>query len=854
MKTTLLAQAAVCPSHAVPSRKSGHAFLPRVLSLAALALLAPAVARGEAIYTQEDNGATLVVDVDADGATLDAAEVTAGITKIVKRGAGKLTSADISSFTGDFDIEEGVWTCTAAGHFGATSTTAPAGTIDVRGGASIEYAGTAANPGTLSGKTVNLYGAAAAGARGTIWNSKSVQMGGTATSQGLGANMMLVLHDNATINGYARLSMSGTFDLGGHVLTLTNPSWGSHDFGGVITNGGSIVVASGTTFANDSRALTFAADCASNAFVQLNGGTLNLKQVVTPNGWTLKNNGGTITSNMNRQPTVTTAGYWNGPIELSGAAKIANYGASEASQWTKTTVFNVMDEISGSAGTLLVGPGWLNLHGPAANTYAGAVTVRGKSTNQAHQYPLPAGSGGIGAWSGASVFTNASSITFRDSARLEFMDETASSVGPVSFVGDTSTFAGDPGDDTQSITGGSSTSRPTIAGIVKTGTNALLVDSPVHVTGRTSISNGTLRIGLRSQAAGNGLEEKYIAQKSGQEWTQTSLDYPSFDPANPTAFTRLNVTDLGINAAGPEKALDMATFKAATFTSPKDGFWYHGYLWNRTDAPVTWRICSAMMYGTYVFVRGENPQSAWIQSNWGKFGAVREITLQPGANEIDIVAYRNKNDLAWRWAGNPSTEIKLPLSYCTDTSWDITDITAREVMTNKTLKAKFQPLSDGGSGTLFTTTASIGGAADTEDEPVFEDLEFLPGTTLDLNGNFGFYAKNLTGCPAVTNNAGFFGITNHWTIRASDFPKADASVRRPMVVDGKLAFPEGATFSVDDDDDIAVDAGGTVVATATEGIEGVPVCTGARPRWKLSVSGNDLLLGSSYKFTLLLFY
>ena len=48
MKTTLLAQAAVCPSHAVPFRKSGHAFLPRVLSLAVLALLAPAVAHGAA--------------------------------------------------------------------------------------------------------------------------------------------------------------------------------------------------------------------------------------------------------------------------------------------------------------------------------------------------------------------------------------------------------------------------------------------------------------------------------------------------------------------------------------------------------------------------------------------------------------------------------------------------------------------------------------------------------------------------------------------------------------------------------------------------------------------------------------
>ncbi len=812
--------------------------------MAALALLAPAVAHGAATYTTEDNDATLVVDVDADGATLDAAEITADITKIVKRGAGKLTSADISSFTGDFDIEEGVWCCTGAGQFGVTNSTY-SGTIDVRDGASIEYGHTGVNPGFLGGKMVNLYGAAASGAKGKLYLSKGAWMGGQNTSVGLGMNMTLVLHDDATLGSASRLSLFGTFDLGGHQLTLAGTGWESFDLGGVVTNGGSIVVKSGITLATATKALDFAADCAATAFVQLNGGGFDFS-LGSANGWTILNNGGTVTANRQRNTTFTANGRWDGPIVLSGATKAASYGATKAEQWTRKTTLNLLGDVSGTNGTLLVGPGWLNLHGPAAFSYVGAVTVRGKSTNQSDTYPIPPGGGGIGAWNGAGVFTNASSITFRDSARLEFMDDTSSTVGTVSFVGDTATYTGDPGDDTQSITGGSTAARPTIAGIVKTGTNALLVDSPVHVTGPTVISNGTLRIGLRSQAAGNGLEEKYIAQKSGQEWTQTSLDYPSFDPANPTALNRLNVTDLGINAAGPEKALDMATFKAATFTSPKDGFWYHGYLWNRTDAPVTWRICSAMFYGTYVFVRGENPQSAFIQSNWGKFGAVREITLQPGANEIDIVAYRNVNDLAWRWAGNPSTEIKLPLSYCTDTSWDITDITAREVMTNKTLKAMFQPLSDGGTGALFTTTPTIGGDANTEDEPLFEDLEFLPGTTLDLNGNFAFYAKNLTGCPAVVNNEGTFGITNNWTILASDFPADDPSVRHTMTVDGILAFPQGATFTIDDDKAIAIDPSGTVLATASEGIEGIPAYAGAATKWSLSIRGSSLVLNPTY--------
>ena len=851
MKTTLLARA------------EGHSFLPQVLSLAALALLAP-LAYGAATYDTEDNGTTLVVDVDADGATLDtAAEISEqtvadllpSITKIVKRGAGKLTSTDISSFTGDFDIEEGIWSCTAAGHFGATSTNSPSGTINVLDGASIEYAGSGANPGTLSGKTVNLYGAAATGARGKIWNSKGVQMGdpNSSSAVGLGANMTIILHDNATINGCARLSMSGTFDLGGNVLTLTIYSWGSIDFGGVVTNGGSVVISSNVTFANDSRPLTFAADCASNAFVQVNsGGTLNVKKTVTANGWTVKNNGGTINSNMNRQPTVTTAGYWDGPIELSGAAKFANFATTKAeNQWTVTTVFNVVDDLSGD-GTLLVGPGRLNLHGPAANTYAGAVTVRGKSTDQSATYKVTSGGGGIGAVTGAGVFTNASSITFRDSAGLTFLDDTASSVPVISFIGDTATYTGDPGDDTQTISGGSAAARPTIAGIVKTGDNALLVDSPVHVTGQTVISNGTLKIGLRSQRAGNGLEEKYIVQTKGKEWQSASLDYSGFDPAKQSCLSILEVEDRGVNAAGPEKTIDLTTWDAVPFSGAKYGYWYHGYVWNRSDEPVTWRVCSGSIFGHYIFVRGTNPNSTWINTNWSKFGSVGEITLQPGANEIDIVAYSYNSKAVYRWAGSPSVEIKLPLSYCTDTSWDITGVTARDIVTNATLKAMFSPMSDGGSGALFTTTSDTGGNVDTTNEPVFDELEFLPGTTLDLSGNFAFNAKNLIGTPTVINNQGTFGIANNWTILSSDFPKDDPTVRRPMTVDGTLTFPEGATFSIDDDHAIAIDAGGTVVATATDGIEGVPVYAGNKQQWMLGVRGNDLILTSTC--TLLIFH
>ena len=128
------------------------------------------------------------------------------------------------------------------------------------------------------------------------------------------------------------------------------------------------------------------------------------------------------------------------------------------------TVFNAKGAISGS-GTLGVGPGWLNLHS-ADNTYSGAVTVNGCAP-AANQPVLPGG-GGIGLWNGAACFPNASSITFTNTARLAFMDNTACSVPNVKFIA----LAG----ETQSVSGGVHAARSTMAGFVKEGAGALLID------------------------------------------------------------------------------------------------------------------------------------------------------------------------------------------------------------------------------------------------------------------------------------------------------------------------------------------------------------------------------------------
>ena len=122
---------------------------------------------------------------------------------------------------------------------------------------------------------------------------------------------------------------------------------------------------------------------------------------------------------------------------------------------------------------------------------------------------------------------------------------------------------------------------------------------------------------------------------------------------------------------------------------------------------------------------------------------------------------------------------------------------------------------------------------------MFDELVFSAGAALDLSSNTVFQVANLTGSPLVTN-APIFKVTNNWTICAADFPKEDLAVRNPMIVDGRLVFTAGSTFSVDDESLICRE--GVVVATATGGVQGRPVAASGFSKFRVVVDGNNVLL------------
>ena len=785
-----------------------------VFAATCAAALVGASAFGGISHTYEDNDATLVVNVDSGSETMVDTWVTspdsttgATVTKIKKTGAGTLVAVPIPTFTGDFSIEAGVYSYLQVGDFGATNATASAGVIDIKEGAKILHMSASSSPpasekGVLTGKTLNLYG-------GTTPNTEA-----STRCYGLvmGENMTIVLKANAIMSmpTWGRPVYKGTIDLGEHTLTIEGHE--SLELVGTVVNPGKILV-TGALITDNGLVL----DDTSTGRLEVAGGAFFLRRV-TVNGWTLGVADG-------RVEAFRANSAWEGPIEISGES-------SKMATTQSQSPLVLKGPISGE-GKLQIGPKRLDLYN-SQNTYSGKVTVLGSGN--------PSADSGIGICDGAACFPYASTIAFTNGASIGFMDDVAASVPELTFVGDA----------TQSIFGGTHTNRSTIAGITKTGSGTLVVDAPVHVTGATTVSGGTLKVPFGTRVGTLGLYEQYCAISNSYNWSRSRAPgdpdvYSGFSPWDAGADMLREQVDLGVNKDGAVRCYHQYTDAGWGWPSSKEGttntknyYWYHGYVWNHSDSPVTWKLLSGMYPSTYVWF-GEDHGTTMVFDNNTHTAVPQEVTLQPGPTRIDIAI--------WGWGGDQSGGYDakydhLRLSYAVNTTWACEEWDPANPGSKRddfVLFAQGSITSDVGDDTLFT--ADVYGENDEPLKvatlPVFDNLVFSAGAVLDLSSNTVFQVANLTGSPLVTN-APVFKVTNNWTICAADFPKADSAVRNPMVVDGQLVFTAGTTFSIDDEK--AIVRSGVVVATATGGVQGRPVAAPGFGRWWLVVDGNSVEL------------
>lgn len=756
----------------------------------------------------------LYVDVEEGEETFDAGQLSAGVTNIIKRGAGQLTSVAIASYAGDFTIEQGVYAVATANAFGAVNSR----TVDVKDGATVKFSANVSNP--FSGKTVNLYGAAAAGQKGKIVCGDSKVNGGN-------IGILRLVDSDATLAAVSgRLNFyGGTIDLNGHALTLANRQV---CVSGSILNGGTIAV-SGTWIGES--AATLDPLCPGRVVVK-KGGVLNLKHKdFVFNDWALvAEDGSHLRGNSTKFPRSSECPHWDGTggLYATGTVTIASYTGG----WgVSNTVYSVEAPMFGT-GTLKAGPGWLNLKYPE-NGYSGAVTVNGQCSDVA-DYVIPAGGGGIGLWNGAPCFTNASSVTFMNSARLEIMDEHKSVIPELTFA--------DSADD-QSIRGGSAAegSRSVVAGVLKNTASTLELDTPAEFTGPVDVRAGTLKIANRARYGNAGLVEQHLtvvdSSKNGSILASTKLWTVS--------PSEIVVTTNGIARNGAEKVYSGLEKPAndANGAKTRHGYWYSGYVWNRSSTNETWQLLADYSNPNVRMYLGANRQVVSFAQDAASNQVVKplEVTLAPGPTAVEIWMFT--------WAGvaaGPGRCNKLGLSYARHPVVSVDDFSG----TNQTHLAAFVQMKDSGLGELFTVddkdTADAGAFVYGE-LPVVNELVMAPGTSLDLSGNIFCRIGALSGLPTVVN-APHLALTERWAVS-----EADAAGLLPLTTDGRLTFAEGCVFDAVDYRSWSMAAklalnSGVVIATAEDGIESLPAVSA-----EAAVHGVRLEIGADGK-SLKLFY
>ena len=157
-----------------------------------------------------------------------------------------------------------------------------------------------------------------------------------------------------------------------------------------------------------------------------------------------------------------------------------------------------------------------------------------------------------------------------------------------------------------------------MAGLVKSGVGTLDFDATVDVTGKVELVQGKIRIGAitpRQQAGGLLLGES-TSSKADAEWGWAREDWYRTRPA---ADMRRDSVDLAYTTGYPVWNEKEATVER-----------YEGYIWNDSDADVTWSFAFGTESRSRLWVNGVllRTQTSYQRATFA------QAVLHPGANHF----------------------------------------------------------------------------------------------------------------------------------------------------------------------------------------------------------------------------
>ena len=248
---------------------------------------------------------------------------------------------------------------------------------------------------------------------------------------------------------------------------------------------------------------------------------------------------------------------------------------------------------------------------------------------------------------------------------------------------------------------------------------------------------------------------------------------------------------------------------------------YSGYIWNRTDADVTWTLVEDFDDAINVYIDGVQ---VLYNAMWNAVTKAN-VTLSPGAHKFEVRLGENtggagpSTDASMRqWTAKNETPIGFAIDFEGRNTFDGTLYTI--------------PV-DPGDGSLFTTTLDNTGGAPLGDAGV----TIAAGASVDFHSSTAISLPNLAGAGSVSNAAVVASGT--WTFDAGDF-----TAGRHMTFQDSSVDLSGVTAYA------FTNAGRPVViAEADRGFTGTANLSSATltglpggGKWSLFVKGNALML------------
>lgn len=723
------------------------------------------------------------------------------VLKLVKDGEGTLTvpeGVDLSAYAGSLTVSNGVYRILAAS--GAGSTAAGAGAITVVDGGAFEIA-PASTVMNLGAKKIFFEGDGPDG-NGALRSAAGINQDGTHV---FGTN--LVMTGNAVISSLTQRQLSlgnnsnssstpWFLDMGGHDLEL-RPYTGLNGLSAqnirlmgrtTVSNPGNIKVLQGVLiFRENPNTATLGGSSASKlqiASSAANGaGRLEFSKMKIFAPWTLEWDTDQLLTVVSTDLTTTTnQNMWAGPVSLRQDMSV-RFGDYQSFQR-----LSFHGKVSGDGGFIVrtandsVDGELILLSGE--NDFSGGVRMTNANLRLMMPGALPRDGGDFAA--------NGSTLFLEGTAPYELPG--ASFEGDSSVSGGNGRWTGD---------------------VLKLGSGTL--DLATTVGGpKLDVRSGRVKFSMGPDARLAGLV-------SGCRF------YGTYDDA--VAAYESGVVVTNCVELKPYAAYDTGH---AYWNTANALITYTGYLWSDAETDATWSFVTALGRKAKLVINGVTvieheyvtSDSATSKMTCGHANA----TIHPGANRFELricTKYKSEGPLCLSTTFNPQW-IKSKFGF-------VVDRQGRDSVDYN----KYEEVADNGNSRKVSWFAY--GAASTATHPEtgdvldlvasFDQCVFAVGTDLDCAGLASYSVGSLVGFPSVLN-CGAFGVNSLWTVRTSDLGCG------ALATDGVLDL-SAATLSVENDNGAKVGSGASfTIATAADGVVGLPTLGDGADDWFVSLSAN----------------